>query len=255
MLVPDYDPTDLGPATEVVASGFSGTKEFVPWVVSESIALPPNRLNHTLKSHFIRTGGVAPGDLKLFDAAQVFVCTNDSGNSSPVVFGKLWVEYDVELMIPQNVVTPKQVVVAGGTPTGDNYFGDPGVPGPLRDVASTVAGQAGNILATLLNTNKQVKIEGLTPGNEYQIAWDAAGTALSSFRPFASGSGAQGIAGGAFNTFDHGPTTAGDGYAGVATFIADVVQPLILPWGFSGTTLLFGNMSLNSLPQAISSRY
>jgi hypothetical protein len=49
---------------------------------------------------YIRTGLISSTDLKTYDAGQVFVCAVSCDDTSAL--GKLWVDYEVELHIPQN---------------------------------------------------------------------------------------------------------------------------------------------------------
>jgi hypothetical protein len=51
---------------------------------------------------FIRSGAI-PGDLKNYDAGQVFISNVDCSNSPvafPYAIGKIWIHYDVELFVP-----------------------------------------------------------------------------------------------------------------------------------------------------------
>jgi len=112
LLAPEYDALDAAPTTEVDTAMMAGAKEDVPWrdqvidfVVSDMFPLGPRK--------FIRTSSiVGTADLKTYDAGQLFVGKAGCADTSNV--GKLWVEYDVELHIPQNP-NATQAAMAGAT--------------------------------------------------------------------------------------------------------------------------------------------
>jgi len=112
LLSPEYDALDSPPATEIIQAMMEGSVEDVPWrdqVISFSypdmISMGPRK--------FIRSGSVGVADLKTYDVGQLFVglagCTDTS------TIGKLWVEYDVELYVPQNPGTSSVVIGVGST--------------------------------------------------------------------------------------------------------------------------------------------
>jgi hypothetical protein len=99
LMAPDYDALDAIPSSEIIASQMDGAVEDSPWKeqnlnlnVSDMFPMGPRK--------YIRTGLISSTDLKTYDAGQVFVCavTCDDVNA----IGKLWVDYEVELHIPQN---------------------------------------------------------------------------------------------------------------------------------------------------------
>jgi len=108
LLTPEYDALDATPTSEVTQAMMSGTCEDVPWRdqimefnVPDMFPLGPRK--------FVRTGSVANSDLKTYDAGQLFVGLASCADTS--VIGKLWVEYDVELFIPQNPSTTGNVQI------------------------------------------------------------------------------------------------------------------------------------------------
>jgi hypothetical protein len=100
LLAPEYDALDSPPSSEVEASQMLGAVEDSPWKeqimtfnVSDMFPMGPRK--------YIRTGVISgSSDLKTYDAGQLFVCEISCADTSAI--GKLWVEYDVELHIPQN---------------------------------------------------------------------------------------------------------------------------------------------------------
>ncbi len=106
-LAPDFDAADPPPTDEVDLSSYQGSKEDCTWrsIVCE---LSPASLN---SKKYIRVGPVAGTDIKTYDIANFFVAT--VGQTGPDPIGKLWVHYDVELMIPQLAInrtpTPREI--------------------------------------------------------------------------------------------------------------------------------------------------
>jgi hypothetical protein len=99
LMAPDYDALDAVPSSEVVASQMDGAVEDSPWKeqfldlnVQDMFPMGPRK--------YIRTGLISSTDLKTYDAGQVFVCAVTCDDTNAI--GKLWVDYEVELHIPQN---------------------------------------------------------------------------------------------------------------------------------------------------------
>jgi len=113
LLAPEYDALDTAPTTEVNMAMMAGAKEDVPWRdqvidfnVADMFPLGPRK--------FIRTGAIAStADLKTYDAGQLFVALASCADTSAI--GKLWVEYDVDLYIPQNPNAVQSVGVGAST--------------------------------------------------------------------------------------------------------------------------------------------
>lgn len=98
-LVPDYDAADAAPASEQIASSFQDVVEDAPWKNLEC-SLSSSSMFPMGPRKFIRSGALAANlDVKTYDAGQLFICTTDG---TAVNWGKLWVEYDVELSVPAN---------------------------------------------------------------------------------------------------------------------------------------------------------
>jgi len=97
-LIPDYVAADLPPASEQIAASYRGTIENAPWVPEFSCTLDPSSLNGPMNRRFVRSTPLNAADQRVSDAGDFFVATNDGSATS---WGKLWVEYDVELFNPQ----------------------------------------------------------------------------------------------------------------------------------------------------------
>ncbi len=98
MMAPDYDASDPAPVSEQIASAYRDVAEDAPW---KNICCELNAasLNSIGPSKFIRLGALAANqDIKTYDSGNLFAFTMDG---TAVSWGKLWVEYDVELITPQ----------------------------------------------------------------------------------------------------------------------------------------------------------
>jgi hypothetical protein len=116
MLLPDYDAADSTPLTETTASQHMNCKEDVIWK-EVHCPLDPKRLNALYKQHVCMSDGrfsSTKQDQKTIDAAQFYFFVESSTTGTD---GKLWVEYECELMTPQPQEIP---VVQGGAGVLDN---------------------------------------------------------------------------------------------------------------------------------------
>ena len=100
-LIPEYNPTVGGPISEEVACSYQNALEGSAWrdhlcvlnMKSMNAAAPGGK--------FIRSTTLPEGeDLGLYDSGNLFVGTSDATGGA-LNFGKLWVEYEVELLTPQ----------------------------------------------------------------------------------------------------------------------------------------------------------
>lgn len=106
LMVPDYDSADTVPQTEAQATSYAGATEFVIWN-DFTMTLPGKDLNRSYTSHYIMEDSrfdSTEQDSKTIDPAQVFLFTDVDFSGTSL--GKLWVEYDVELMNPQTPILP-----------------------------------------------------------------------------------------------------------------------------------------------------
>jgi len=123
MLIPDYDAADPAPSTEQIATAYRDVVEEVPWVPEFCCNLDKASMMEPAKRKFIRVGPLSPNlDVKTYDAGTMFVGTVDGTN---VAWGKLWVEYDVELFVPQLPAAGDNPIqqITGGTTTANPFFG------------------------------------------------------------------------------------------------------------------------------------
>jgi len=110
MISPDYDAADAAPVSEVVASQNRSTKEFSPWVETK-VPLSIEAMNASYKTHYCMSDSRFENsvqDEKTIDCAQVFLLCMDAFGP----LGKLWIEYEVDLITPQ-YNTENEVACAG----------------------------------------------------------------------------------------------------------------------------------------------
>lgn len=98
ILAPDYDSLDAAPSSELAATSYRDATEDAPWK-DQCAHLDPTAMQPMGPRKYTRSGAVASGDLKTYDGGVMHVCTVEQANSDGI--GKLWVEYDVELFVPQ----------------------------------------------------------------------------------------------------------------------------------------------------------
>jgi hypothetical protein len=100
LLSPDYDAADQPPVNELEASSNVDTVEGNAWAPLV-LEFNPSRMNKAYKTHYCMSDerfAVSTQDEKTIDAAQAFVCS-EAGTIT--TWGKLWIEYVVELSTPQ----------------------------------------------------------------------------------------------------------------------------------------------------------
>ncbi len=98
ILAHDPDSSDAAPASEQIMTTYESCAEDAPW---KDIHMPIKSLglNDIGPRKFVRAGGLnANEDIKLYDSGNFFVGVVDG---TAVNWGKLWVEYDVDLYTPQ----------------------------------------------------------------------------------------------------------------------------------------------------------
>jgi hypothetical protein len=98
-MAPDYDPSDSPPASELAVSTYQDCVEDAVWVQELVCELNVDSMFPNGRRKFVRSGSVGAEDLKLYDAANFFLCTLEQIGASAI--GKLWVEYDVDFFTPQ----------------------------------------------------------------------------------------------------------------------------------------------------------
>lgn len=172
LLVPDYDAADTAPLTEQIASSYRDVVEEVPWVEEFSCVLDPAAMAEPANRKYIRTGPLASNlDVKTYDAGNLFLCTVDG---TAVNWGKLWVEYDVELFVPQ--LPPSGLANNSGSLVNSSGTGVASALA-LGTAASTVA-LGGIAISAAANV---LTLTGLVAGVEYLAAGQVAGTTSSGY--------------------------------------------------------------------------
>jgi hypothetical protein len=98
ILSPDYNPKEQVPTTEAQATNTQDAVEGSPWT-NIICRLDPRAMFGLGPRKQIRSTNIA-GDLNNYDCGRLFVCA--VGEVGAADIGKLWVDYDVELFVPQN---------------------------------------------------------------------------------------------------------------------------------------------------------
>jgi hypothetical protein len=170
IMVPDYDSGDVGPVNEGIALSYTGLVENVVWD-RLIMNLDTRAMNTTGSRKFVRTGPLAINqDIKLSDSGNVYVYTNNA--SGTATCGKLFIEYDVELM---NAQLP---------PTGLNTGGSIGqqTPGGLANIYGNTPMVVGPFTVNTANT-----LTFLNSGS-YLVTVFFVGTGATSTAPTTTGS-------------------------------------------------------------------
>lgn len=174
VMSPDYDAADTAPSNEVAACSYADACSDVPWQ-SFSMTLKKERLLGGLQSKYIRVGALSPNlDIKTYDSGNLFICMDASVANQ--TWGKLWVDYEVELLTPHTLPVPVASVYSNKINTG--AF-NPLQPWYLPSSAVTVA-SAGPIKIAPTNplaNGNNLTISGLTPGQVYRFIMEASAAA------------------------------------------------------------------------------
>lgn len=222
LLVPDYDAADSAPLSEQIASAYRDCVEEVPWVESFSCELDPSALQGNVGPtgrHFVRTAPLAANlDIKTYDCGNLHLATVDG---TAVPWGKLWVEYDVDLYVPQLPPTGASNFASSlvnSTGTGSTTTA------PLGSVSSQVA--RGPVSISTTGTNV-VSFSGLIPGTSYNIQFFTGGTTaatatLNTFVGFTAGNQLSILTASAGNIW--GTQSAGTSYTFTATAVSGSIN-------------------------------
>jgi hypothetical protein len=185
LFAPDYDSADAQPATEQIAADYTDADECPPYANPETghYSFPLNcaRMNAMVKEHFIRTGALAANlDIKTYDAANAYFFTVDSVDTAK--WGKVWVEYEVDLFTPQlpsagAAAISGGLVTSGGTLTAANPLGTT----PTLDASAVGVSIASAGAASVVTLQ--------TPG-DYLVSAYFTGTSVGGVPNLAAGSGA-----------------------------------------------------------------
>lgn len=96
-LCPDFDASDAAPVSKTQAMSYQSLMDGAAWTEFAQVCTPLELSR--LKSYYVRTGANPSGtDIKLYDVGNLFACTQGVDTN---FVGELWVDYDVELKIPQ----------------------------------------------------------------------------------------------------------------------------------------------------------
>lgn len=100
LMAPEYNASAEPPESEVIMTSYEDCIESAPWKDMVCHFRFSNLIGVT-NSCFIRHAALADGeDVKLYDVGIFNLAVTD-GPSETILWGKLWVEYDVEFLIPQ----------------------------------------------------------------------------------------------------------------------------------------------------------
>jgi hypothetical protein len=98
LLSVDYDASDAAPTSKQQAMAYRSSVRSAPW--SNCCHDSAKEDLHKRLTYFVRAGALAANqDIKLYDVANLFVCTQ--GQASTATIGELYAEYDVLLLTPQ----------------------------------------------------------------------------------------------------------------------------------------------------------
>lgn len=208
----EFDPADAPPTDENQLASYQGTTSCAPWKNNSYTCTSQNLAKR--QTYFVRNGAVGSNsDLTLYDVGFFIIGTADN-QATPAKLGKLWVEYEVELMTPQTT--------------------DPGIGSSLSarftgaDKAATLPTQVGNApLAASVNAGI-LTITALAP---YQglVALNMAGTVLAN--PV--------IAGTATSSAKALVVNAG-GTVAVSQYTANMKRDQTMTFDFTGSTSITG---------------
>jgi hypothetical protein len=221
VLAPDYDTSDPAPISDVAAESYSDAVASSPYKLFSTdlervsqVGLGPRKM--------VRTAALSANqDIKLYDAANVYICTVDSAAAG--VWGRVYVEYECEFYTPQlppaGGSLQNELHITGATPTTASILGtQTNVSG-----SASLASVATNVLT--FNT-----------AGEFFVLYEVTSTTSDTFTNFVAGAGLVFV-----TTFQspNGYGTAGNGTTTFAQF-ALVKTPL-------GGTLTFDNVIILGL--------
>lgn len=213
----DKDALDDAPATKAELFQYEGAAEGSVW---DKLSLNcPHALERVL---FTRNGTISNSDLKTYDIGKLIVAVSNTADTSTV--GELFVEYEVELSIPQPKSCPAAYVVAGGTISKTAPYGS----------AATVTG---SVPATVLDSTITFNAPGV-----YLVWLRVSGTAPGS-PTYNTGT----------STVATTPASAvadggGGGYSSltVAYRVSVPGQTAVITWGGTSVTAALGTISMFS---------
>jgi hypothetical protein len=233
ILCPDYDAADVAPISEQVIDSYEDAKEDAPW---KNLDCPLNSTAMHLMGpkKFIRLGPLSANqDIKTYDVGNMFVYTVDSAAAAS--WGKLWVEYDVDLFTPQ-------------LPPGGSSFTQTAVLyGKTAQTAALPFGTApqvfGNMQVVVGNngTNNTITLSNAVVGGEYALQGLLTGTVITQAPNIVSLTG--GTAGTDSGGFSAAATSAWLTYTFIATS-----STVVIVFDTTATTITDAAFTLALIP-------
>jgi len=110
-MIPDYDAGDAQPPSEALGMVNDKAKGGAPWS-NWSLVLKSSDMHPKGQRNFTRHAGLASfSDIRTFDVGVLFVCTIGTPSTAMC---RLFVDYEVELHVPQYDTTTTSLAMAGG---------------------------------------------------------------------------------------------------------------------------------------------
>lgn len=113
LITVDYDTNDPAPQDKQQAMAYKGSVRAAPWTSCEFICDKADLSRR--KSYFTRPA-TSGSELALYNVGRIFVCTGGNPVGQPTL-GELYVEYEVELITPQQRASSENL-------DGQVYFGE-----------------------------------------------------------------------------------------------------------------------------------
>jgi hypothetical protein len=231
ILCPDYDAADSQPSNEQIASTFEDVQEDAPW---KDIMCPlrPMEMHQPGQRKFVRSQALAANlDIKTYDSGNLFVFTVDSAAAAS--WGKLWVEYDVDLFTPQSQ-SSTPVGVAGGS-----FVAVGGMTG-ANPLGTSATSNANN---QYISVNTSGVITFLKTGT-YILGFDGQGSVMSAWSPVL-GAGVTNV--GDYVTFNSAATNMnGSATITVNSLVGATFGPAMTATTITGFLVDVGSMPFNS---------
>jgi len=117
----DYDASDAAPVDKVSALETKDSVRSAPWTPSR-LTLAASDLKHRCaEALFTRAATVPSTDIKTYDLGVLYVST--VGQATTGTIGELWIEYTIQLRVPQRTQNPGSNVIAATSITKSVIFG------------------------------------------------------------------------------------------------------------------------------------
>lgn len=232
MMAFDYDSADADPVSDQTILSYDNCQDSAPWN-SLKLVCPSGKLAEGPLQRFVRHA-VLPSnlDIKTYDVGKVCVASSDCQGSTPL--GRVFVDYDVELFIPQVPPEGPEFVASANV---SNQPADATPAMPLGHSPVAVA----NSVGSFANDGVHNTLTNLVSGS-YNLTSGLSGTALAGLQNplIQSGPGTVSVLNGP--VVNAGSTTA------LGSWILQGVGPatnIILPYLTSATAVTAANIRLN----------